>query len=151
MYACELSYEVPHKQPHSTSTISSMSRQVTLEKELEQVTSLNKAVDSLLATIRTTQQDISTTKNATDSTSALLEDWIRILNQTTFANNALQNPLWEGVKDEDIEDQNDLILQQEDHLEAELKVLEQENQKLQAKLESLSSQSSSREAKRPRR
>lgn len=128
-----------------------MSRQLTLEKELEQVTSLNKAVDSLLGTIRTTQQDIATTKNATDSTSALLEDWIRILNQTTFANNALQNPLWEGVKDEDIEDQNEHILLQEKQLEAELKVLEQENQKLQTRLESLGDPSSSRESKRVRR
>lgn len=126
-----------------------MSRQLTLEKELEQVSSLNKAVDSLLATIRTTQKDIATTKNATDSTSALLEDWIRILNQTTFANNALQNPLWEGAKDEDLEDQNEHILSQENQLEAELKVLEQENQRLQAKLESL--HQPSREAKRARR
>ena len=67
------------------------------------MTNLNKTVDSLLETIRTTQQNIATTKSATDSTSALLEDWIRILNQTSFANNALQNPLWEGSKDEDIE------------------------------------------------
>lgn len=128
-----------------------MSRQTTLEKELEQVTSLNKAVDSLLDTIRTAQQGISTTKNATDSTSALLEDWIRILNQTTFANNALQNPLWEGVKDEDVEDQNEHFALQEKNLEAELTVLEQENRKLQAKLESLDEQSSMRESKRVKR
>ncbi|EEQ38417.1 putative cytochrome B pre-mRNA-processing protein [Clavispora lusitaniae] len=128
-----------------------MSRQQTLERELEQVTNLNKTVDSLLETIRTTQQNIATTKSATDSTSALLEDWIRILNQTSFANNALQNPLWEGSKDEDIEEENLYVLQREKQLEAELKVLEQENQKLEARLSTLNNEQSTRETKRSRR
>lgn len=112
-----------------------MSRQASLEKELEQATKLNSMVDSLLATVRKTQHNISSTKTATDSTSALLEDWIKILNQTRFATNALQDPLWEGPKDDENDGNGEQVLVQEAQLELELRALESENNSLKVKLD----------------
>lgn len=127
-----------------------MSRQIALEKELEQVTNLNAMVDNLLTTIRKSQLNIATTKTATDSTSALLEDWIKILNQTRFASNALQDPRWEGPRDDDTDVNNDKDLAQEAQLEAELRALEDENAKLQGRLDVILSLPE-RDSKRARR
>lgn len=107
-----------------------MSSQAALEKELQHLTGLNNMADQLLETIRTTLQNISTLKKATDSTSALLEDWIKILNQTKFVGDVLADPSWKGAESDTVGQDK-----QEVELEAELRAIEQENQKLQQRLD----------------
>lgn len=124
-----------------------MSRQQALEEELAHVSNLNTMVDSLLQSIRLTQANITKSKNAADNSSVLLEDWIKILNQTRFATAALQDPSWEGPND--TEDSQEQPLSQEAALEAELQRVERENHALQTKLNQLLS--SERDAKRLRR
>lgn len=121
------------------------SRQLALEQELEHVTGLNAVVDTLLETVRHTQQSIAKTKLATDSTSVLLEDWTKILNQTRFATAVLQDPKWEGP--EDGNGQGDQDRAQEAALEAELQRVERENKELLQKLKTLPG----RDAKRVKR
>lgn len=90
--------------------------------------------DQLLDTIRITQQNIATSKQATDSTSALLEDWIKILNQTKFVGDALEDPSWKGMPDSENPGATNT---QETQLNAELRALEEENMALQHKLEQI--------------
>lgn len=112
-----------------------MSRQATLEKELRQLNDLNKMADLLLETINKTQQNIASSKSATDSTSALLESWIKILNQSKFVSDLLEDPSWKGGVD--IEASNGLD-SEEAKLNAELQALEKENSTLQRRLDSSS-------------
>lgn len=111
-----------------------MSREESLQKELSQLVSLNSMADQLLDTIKKTQNNIFTSKRATDSTSALLEDWIKILNQTKFVNDALDDPSWTGPNDAEVAETNN---SQEVSLTAELRALEKENESLQLRLDSL--------------
>ncbi|PVH16097.1 uncharacterized protein CXQ87_003961 [Candidozyma duobushaemuli] len=127
-----------------------MSRQLALEKELQQVKSLNKTVDTLLETISNAQTNIADTKSATDSAGALLEDWIKILNQTAFVKNALQDSRWKGQHEDQVEGVDETAAQTAD-LEAELKALEDQNKKLQSQIDSYKRpDSSDRSSKRPK-
>lgn len=127
-----------------------MSRQLALEKELQQVKSLNKTVDTLLETISNAQTNIADTKSATDSAGALLEDWIKILNQTAFVKNALQDSRWKGQNEDQVEGADETAAQTAD-LEAELKTLEDQNKKLQSQIDSYKRpESLDRSSKRPK-
>lgn len=127
-----------------------MSRQLALEKELQQVKSLNKTVDMLLETISSAQTKIAETKSATDSAGSLLEDWIKILNQTAFVRSALEDSRWKGQNDENDEGADETALQAAD-LEAELKALEDQNKKLQGQIDSYKRPDSlDRSSKRPK-
>lgn len=110
-----------------------MSRQTALQKELEQVTSLNKTVDALLETIEKTGNDIGTIKNATYSSGGLLEDWIKILNQANFAQNALADPQWKDPVDEDAPQDSDIAQAQK--LQAELDALNKQNDSLRQRIQ----------------
>lgn len=105
-----------------------MSRQLALESELEQLASLNATADILLDTIQKALKDISKSKAASENTSALLGDWIKILNQTRFTEAALRDPLWEGPQDNS--QQVEQFLSQEQRLQDELRALEAENKAL---------------------
>lgn len=107
----------------------------TLEDELKHLKSLNATVDLLLDTAKDTQSKIHSVKSATDSTAALLEDWIRILNQTQFTRSALQDPQWKGSESEEID--AELHSAREAELEAELQAIENETERLAANLRSL--------------
>lgn len=127
-----------------------MSRQLALEKELQQVKSLNKTVDTLLDTISSAQTNIAETKSATDSAGSLLEDWIKILNQTAFVRSALEDSRWKGQNDENDEGADETAVQAAD-LEAELKALEDQNKKLQGQIDSYKRPDSlDRSSKRPK-
>lgn len=105
-----------------------------LEAELQHLKQLNATVDMLVSTAKVTLKNIQTVKSVTDSTAALLEDWVRILNQTQFTRSALQDRLWKGPE-EDIEPETYSLKEAE--LEAELRELEVENERLAANLDSL--------------
>lgn len=110
-----------------------MSRQATLERELDQLNDLNNMADHLLETIKKTQQNIASSKSATDSTSALLENWIKILNQSKFVADLLEDPSWKGAVD--VESSQGLD-SEEAKLNSELQALEKENSILQRRLDS---------------
>lgn len=138
--------------PYNISTLNFtvMSRQAALEKELDHLTGLNNMADQLLETIKKTQQNIATSKKATDSTSALLEDWIKILNQTKFVGDVLESPSWKGPRDFDTENVQSMD-KEEAQLDAELQALEKENSTLQQQLDSIGSLLPVHGAKRIRR
>lgn len=106
-----------------------------LQKELEQVKNLNSTVDLLIDTARNTRSKILTLKGATNSTSALLEDWIRILNQTQFTRSVLEDPQWKGPDGDEFD--HETYLKKEAELEAELRAIEADNEKLSANLNQL--------------
>lgn len=112
-----------------------MSRQATLEKELEQLNDLNIMADQLLDTIKKTQRNITSSKSATDSTSALLENWIKILNQSKFVGDVLEDPSWTGAVDVESSQGLDTEVAR---LNAELQALEKENSAIQRRLDSSS-------------
>lgn len=116
----------------------SAKRQLALEKELEQLVKVNSAVDSMISTIQQSQVNIHKTKQSTDHTGKLLEDWIRILSQTSFTNEILNNPKWNGKFGQDEEEEEldlEAKLDQEQALINELNNLENENSQLLRKLE----------------
>lgn len=108
-----------------------MSRQAALRKELEQLEQLNRTVDVLIETVRKAHGDISSTKAASDSTSALLEDWIKIISQARFTSEALRDPSWEGLN---LQSDRQEQAAQEAALLAELEAIELENKRLAEKL-----------------
>lgn len=112
-----------------------MSRQATLEKELEQLNDLNIMADQLLDTIKKTQRNITSSKSATDNTSALLENWIKILNQSKFVGDVLEDPSWTGAVDVESSQGLDTEVAR---LNAELQALEKENSAIQRRLDSSS-------------
>lgn len=109
-----------------------MSRQ-SLEAELEHLKELNTTVDLLLDTVRSTLTKIHTIKGATDSTAVLLDDWIRILNQTQFTQAVLKDPQWQGPESDDVEPVD--YSRREATLEAELREIEAENDRLASTLQ----------------
>lgn len=123
-----------------------MSRQAALEKELNQLKGLNNMADQLLETVKKTQQNIATSKKATDSTSALLESWIKILNQTKFVGDVLEDPAWTGPEPDSENAQ--AMDNEEAELNAELRALEKENSNLHDKLDSLGSLPGPKRARR---
>lgn len=106
-----------------------------LQKELENVKALNDTVDLLIDTAKNTRTKILTLNGATNSTSALLEDWIRILNQTQFTRSVLEHPQWKGPDGEEFN--QEASLRKEAELEAELREIEAENERLSANLNQL--------------
>ncbi|KAM9902759.1 hypothetical protein OXX69_008180 [Metschnikowia pulcherrima] len=125
-----------------------MSRELSLERELEQLNALNQSVDSLLSAVTRVSENVNAAKSSTDNSAALLEDWISILNQTRFANNALRNPQWKGTLD-DTEDEMDSVSRKRAQLEAELLAVEAENERLEKN--SVPVTSPKKTPKRPRR
>lgn len=81
-----------------------MSRQVALERELEQLTHINGVVAKLIATIDTTHTDINANNDTIDHTNRLLNQWIRILSQTNYTKDLIhklnQSPYNEDVEKE---------------------------------------------------
>lgn len=114
--------------------MSSSKRQIALEKELQQLTAINASVATMIEAIRSTQTNIMKTQESTENTDKLLNQWIRILSQTNFTNEILQNPHWNGsteIDDEEIE----LKLTEEQELINDLNELINENSELSKTIE----------------
>lgn len=103
-----------------------------LEQELQHIQQLNATVDLLLTTARTTRDNILLLKGASVATSALIDDWIRILSQSLFTQMVLRDPHW---KDDD--DDGGAAASRATELEAELRAIEAENDRLDSQLHSL--------------
>lgn len=124
-----------------------MSRELALERELKHLNTLNSSVDMLLEATKKVGENVAQTKTATDNSSALLGDWVRILNQTKFTNTALQNPRWKGDLDLKNTGESSALERERAKLEEELFSVETENDQLTRSLH----QSPKRAPKRVRR
>lgn len=114
--------------------MSSSKRQLALEKELQQLTKINETVSTMIQAIRSTQTNIMKTQDSTENTDKLLNQWIRILSQTNFTNEILQNPHWNGLTE--IEDgEIELKLVEEQQLMNELNGLDNENGELSKQMD----------------
>lgn len=114
--------------------MSSSQRQLALEKELKQLKSINETVAIMIDTIKSTQTNILKTQESTGNTEKLLNQWIRILSQTNFTNDILQNPRWNGSGDID-DDEIEMKLLEEQELANELDELINENSELSKKID----------------
>lgn len=122
--------------------------QLALEKELEQVKRINQVVGRLINTIQVTGTNIQKTNEASQNTSILLNQWIRILSQTNFTNEIINNEVWNGKNIDITEDEIEEKLQAESKLEEELRALNKENETLNRKIEIKESEKKQAESKR---
>lgn len=111
----------------------SSKHQIALERELQQLTAINSTIDNLIATVKTTQKNILKAKESTDNSGKLLEEWIKILSQTTFTNKVFSDPDWKGLMD-DSKDAYSVKVAKEEALLQELKLLNSENAALEARV-----------------
>ncbi|KAL7662907.1 DASH complex subunit DUO1 [[Candida] zeylanoides] len=112
-----------------------LARQLALEKELKQLTAINKTVATLIATIQVTSADISKTNQTTHHTDKLLDKWIKILSQTHFTQRIISKPHWtgtSGISDEELESK----IQEERTLLNSLEEMEAENEQLEQRIKS---------------
>ncbi|ODQ79047.1 hypothetical protein BABINDRAFT_28300, partial [Babjeviella inositovora NRRL Y-12698] len=72
------------------------SKQLALERELEQLTAVNSTMSSVLESIGSTKSNLTTLLQATNQTNSLLELWIKILNQANFNQELINDTTWQG-------------------------------------------------------
>lgn len=114
--------------------MSGSKNQVALEKELEQLVSINEAVGAIIKTIKKTQGNLKKIDESTENADKLLTQWIRILSQANFTKETLQNPHWNG--NIDLEDDSlDAKLTREQELIEEAHQLDRDNSELEKALE----------------
>ncbi|KAK6463617.1 DASH complex subunit Duo1-domain-containing protein [Scheffersomyces coipomensis] len=134
------------------SGINSTSRQLALERELAQLNRINSTIANLIQTIKFTNNNINKLNDASESTHTLLDQWIRILSQTNFTHDVINDKVWKGVTpkgdtegidgedddgDDDEEDDDfDDKLQLEQELLKQLQSFDAENDKLEQRIES---------------
>lgn len=108
-----------------------MSRQIALERELEQLTQINKVIGDVITTISKTGDNIGTANESIENTNQLLNQWIRILSQANYTKDIINNGSWQG------ENENDNIeskLQHEQELIEQVNELMKEQRQLQTKI-----------------
>lgn len=108
-----------------------MSRQIALERELEQLTQINKVIGDVITTISKTGDNIGTANESIENTNQLLNQWIRILSQANYTKDIINNGSWQGENDnDDIESK----LQHEQQLIEQVNELMKEQRQLQTKI-----------------
>ncbi|ODV78996.1 uncharacterized protein CANTADRAFT_21778 [Suhomyces tanzawaensis NRRL Y-17324] len=115
--------------PGGTSGPSSNIHTTALERELAQLERINSTISRLISTIRTTHTNIDSMNESSNNTHILLDQWIRILSQTNFTHEII-NDGWNG-ETADVEGLAEL----EKSLLEELASLEDENGALRRKID----------------
>lgn len=103
--------------------------QIALERELSQLTEVNKVIGNLISTIQNTNKDIHKVNDSINHTNDLIFKWVQIISQTSFTKDIINNSNWNG---EDIQLDEKLIKEAE--LKRQLAQLESENNDLNEKL-----------------
>lgn len=122
------------------------SRQAALERELEQLVKINSTVSNLISTIRLTRSNISRMNNSNNNTHDLLDQWIRILSQTNFTHEMINDSSWNGVESNkmaEVDETDD----SEERLEQELERIQSENKLLQLKIDQKTAEREARESR----
>lgn len=100
-----------------------------MERELEQVTQINAIIGKLIGSIEKTNSDIEANNETIEHTNKLLNQWIRILSQTNYTRDLInqlnQKPNNDDI-DLDINEKEQSITQ----LNQTLQRLKQENSQL---------------------
>ena len=113
--------------------MASPKRQIALENELKQLNHINMIISDLIGSIKITKNNITRTNEATENTDKLVNQWIRILSQSQYTSETLQNPHWNGASEFD-EEEIELKSAEEQELTVELNELLDENTVLSQKL-----------------
>jgi len=102
--------------------------------------------------IQSTSANLNTISRSSGTTELLLDQWIRILNQTNFTHDVINDPNWVPEENDESQDlQQKLLLEQ--NLLVQLNTLESENAKLQSQIDrdtKIHDQKSQRDASRKR-
>ncbi|KAK6459377.1 DASH complex subunit Duo1-domain-containing protein [Scheffersomyces xylosifermentans] len=117
----------------------SPNRQIALERELTQLTRINSTIANLIETVKFTNSNIAKINESGNNTHTLLDQWIRILSQTNFTHDIINDPNWNGVEDQQDDDTVERELAQKSALEQQLlndlSKLESENSDLAKRIE----------------
>ncbi|ABN68000.1 predicted protein [Scheffersomyces stipitis CBS 6054] len=122
----------------SGTTPTGSTRQVALERELAQLIRINSTVANLIETIKYTHSNIAKINESGNSTHTLLDQWVRILSQTNFTHDIINDRTWNGKEDQELEEEDDDLAQKEileQQLLNQLSKLEAENSELSTKIE----------------
>ncbi|CAH6721732.1 hypothetical protein CLIB1444_07S01178 [[Candida] jaroonii] len=104
-----------------------MSRQIALEKELEQIKQINQVVGKVVSTVKKAHTDIIKSNESIENTNKLVNKWIDILSQSDYTKHRIQN----YYQDDDVVQEK---LQKEQEMMKELERLKKENEELTRKL-----------------
>ncbi|KAK6199413.1 DASH complex subunit Duo1-domain-containing protein [Scheffersomyces amazonensis] len=137
----------PSSSSRSQSTSSTTNRQLALERELAQLNRINSTMANLIQTIKFTNGNIAKLNDASGSTHVLLDQWIRILSQTNFTHDVINDKVWKGNRigdneeeeigeGEDESDDYEEKIELEQQLLREYESLEAENEQLTKRIES---------------
>ncbi|KAL1305571.1 hypothetical protein AAFC00_007177 [Neodothiora populina] len=89
------------------------SRDAALREELENVRSVNKVVENVIANLQKARGDMDNVNSTVQSASTLLNTWTRILSQTEHNQRLILNPNWHGAT-QDLEDvENEAAMRQQ--------------------------------------
>lgn len=104
-------------------------RDLALERELDQLTHANNTIARLINSIQTTLNNVQRMNSSANNTDALLDQWVRILSQTQFTSQIINDQRWDGSKEEkeEVVDEVKLVKELED--------VEKENKELEDKIE----------------
>ncbi|KAI9704237.1 MAG: hypothetical protein M1836_007098 [Candelina mexicana] len=88
-------------------------REAALRKELEGVRNINEVIEGVIGSLDRAKENMETVSRTVNSTSTLLNTWIRILSQTEHNQRLILNPSWQGAS-QDVEDlENESVLKQQ--------------------------------------
>lgn len=80
-------------------------RSEALSSELQQLKKFNSSVSHIASAIATSTSNIHTMISTTESTNKLLDLWIKILSQTGYTAEILNNSSWTGKENDELEKQ----------------------------------------------
>lgn len=77
--------------------LSSTNRTKALEHELDQLEQINSTIDNVIQSMDATASHVDVVLSTTGSTNKLLDLWIKILSQTSYTTELLNEKNWKGV------------------------------------------------------
>lgn len=106
------------------------SRDVALDKELEQLKRINLSIGSAIGAVQTAKKNVVQVKNASNVSHGFLDQWASILSQATFTRRVLKELQWHGdVDNSPLQKEHTLTgnFEREQELLRELQSLESKN------------------------
>ncbi|POS85950.1 hypothetical protein EPUL_003572 [Erysiphe pulchra] len=115
---------------HETKYDMKHDKEVSLQKELETVRSMNEVVEKVLSSLESAQGNIATVLQTVNSASILLDAWVKILSYTEHNQRLITNPNWKGASADIAIIENESILKAQAE---EKRALEDERRKEEAR------------------
>ncbi|KAH8598848.1 DASH complex subunit Duo1-domain-containing protein [Bisporella sp. PMI_857] len=105
-------------------------REAALRRELESVKSINGVIEGVISSLEAARGNMDTVSQTVNSSSTLLNTWIRILSQTEHNQRLILNPNWQGASQDVADIENDAIMRAQ---AAERKAAEEERRREEAR------------------